>query len=129
MGTLVERSTRFLLLLHLPKDHGAVSVEEAMRKAITTLPAELTRSITWDQGSEMARHRDFTIATGIPIYFCDPHSPCNEARTRTPTACYANIYPKAPTYRRTPPTTWPPSNAASTDDHEKPSAIECRKRN
>ncbi len=75
VGTLVERTTRFLLLLHLPNDHGAVAVEEAMRTAIATLPKELTRSITWDQGSEMARHRNFTTTTGIPIYFCDPHSP------------------------------------------------------
>ena len=73
--TLVERMTRYLLLLNLPNDHGALAVEEAMRNAIATLPAELARSITWDQGSEMASHLSFTTATGIPIYFCDPHSP------------------------------------------------------
>lgn len=75
VGTLVERSTRFVLLLHLPNDHGAKAVEEAMCKAIATLPRELMRSITWDQGSEMARHVEFSVATGVPIYFCDPHSP------------------------------------------------------
>ena len=75
VGTLVERSTRFVLLLHLENDHGALAVEAAMRKAIATLPKELMRSITWDQGSEMASHLNFTIATGVPIYFCDPHSP------------------------------------------------------
>jgi IS30 family transposase len=75
VGTLVERSTRYVLLLHLPDDHGAQSVETAMRKAIRTLPKELARSITWDQGHEMAGHAKFTVATGIPIYFCDPHSP------------------------------------------------------
>ena len=73
VGTLVERSTRYVLLLHLPHGHGAEEVERAMRKAIATLPSELTRTITWDQGKEMARHVDFTIATDIPVYFCDPH--------------------------------------------------------
>ncbi len=74
-GTLVERATRFLLLLHLPDGKGAVEVEAAMRRAIATLPDELTKSITWDQGTEMARHAEFSIATKIPVYFCDPHSP------------------------------------------------------
>jgi transposase, IS30 family len=75
VGTLVERSTRFVLLLHLPNNHGAEAVEAAMARAITTLPEVLCKSITWDQGSEMYRHARFTMATGIPIYFCDPHSP------------------------------------------------------
>ena len=75
VGTLVERTTRFLLLLHLPDGKGAVEVEAAMRRAIATLPDELTKSITWDQGKEMARHAEFSIATKIPVYFCDPHSP------------------------------------------------------
>jgi IS30 family transposase len=94
VGTLVERSTRFLLLLHLPNDHGAVAVEEAMRKAITTLPAELARSITWDQGSEMARHRDFTIATGIPVYFCDPHSPWQRGSNENTNGLLRQYLPK-----------------------------------
>jgi len=75
VGTLVERQTRLLLLLHLPDNHGAEAVEEAMREAICSLPSELVRSVTWDQGSEMAKHAKFTVATGVPIYFCDPHSP------------------------------------------------------
>ena len=75
VGTLVERTSRFVLLLHLPAGRDAHLVEQAMRQAITTLPAELARSITWDQGKEMAYHADFTIATGIPVYFCDPHKP------------------------------------------------------
>lgn len=75
VGTLVERTTRFVLLLHLPDGHQAEKVERAMREAITTLPDELRRSITWDQGKEMANHAAFTVATGIPVYFCDPHSP------------------------------------------------------
>jgi transposase, IS30 family len=75
VGTLVERSTRLVLLLHLGQDKSAVNVEAAVRKAIATLPAVLRRSVTWDQGAEMASHATFTTATGIPIYFCDPHSP------------------------------------------------------
>ena len=75
VGTLVERTTRLVMLLHLNGDRSAVTVETAMRKAIATLPAELRRSITWDQGAEMAAHASFTTATGIPIYFCDPHAP------------------------------------------------------
>ena len=62
-------------MLHLKDDHTASTVETAMREAIMTLPAELRRSVTWDQGSEMSNHQFFTIATGVPIYFCEPHSP------------------------------------------------------
>jgi transposase, IS30 family len=62
-------------LLHLSGDRSAHAVDTAMRKAMATLPGELRRSITWDQGSEMANHSGFTIATDIPIYFCDPHAP------------------------------------------------------
>jgi len=75
VGTLVERTTRYVLLLHLPGGRDAHLVEQAMRQAISTLPAELARTITWDQGKEMAYHADFTIATGIPVYFCEPHKP------------------------------------------------------
>jgi IS30 family transposase len=75
VGTLVERSTRYVMLLHLEGDHTAETVRTAMAAKITTLPEHLIRSITWDQGSEMAQHRQFSIDTGIDIYFCDPHSP------------------------------------------------------
>ncbi len=92
VGTLVERSTRFVLLLHLPEDHGAQSVERAMRKAIRKLPDELARSITWDQGREMASHVDFTVATGIPIYFCDPHSPWQRGIKREHQRTFAPIH-------------------------------------
>jgi transposase, IS30 family len=75
VGTLVERSTRYVMLLHLPNGRDAKQVDAAMRRAITEMPRELVRSITWDQGKELARHVDFTVDTGIQIYFCDPHSP------------------------------------------------------
>ncbi len=94
VGTLVERSTRFVLLLHLPKGHGALEVEAAMRKAITTLPKELVRSITWDQGSEMSRHVDFTVRTGVPVYFCDPHSPWQRGSNENTNGLLRQYMPK-----------------------------------
>ncbi len=75
VGTLVERSTRYVILLHLPGDHSAEAVRAAMTTKINSLPQHLFRSITWDQGSEMAQHLAFSVATGVQIYFCDPHSP------------------------------------------------------
>ena len=75
IGTLVERATRYVMLLHLPADHSAETVRDAMLATIPTLPTHLWRSLTWDQGNEMARHIDITLATGLDIYFCDPHSP------------------------------------------------------
>jgi IS30 family transposase len=74
-GTLVERTTGFTMLLCLPTDRRAATVAEVMQQQIMTLPTQARRSVTWDQGIEMADHAKFTIATGIPIYFCDPHSP------------------------------------------------------
>jgi len=75
IGTLVERHSRYLILLKLPNGHGAEAVRKAMTKRILTLPAQLRRSITWDQGKEMAEHVQFTVDTGVQIYFCDPKSP------------------------------------------------------
>ena len=75
VGTLVERSTRYVMLLHLAGDHTAETVRTAMTAKIMTLPEHCVRSITWDQGTEMAQHRQFSIDTGIHVYFCDPHSP------------------------------------------------------
>jgi IS30 family transposase len=94
VGTLVERSTRFCLLLHLPGRHTAKEVEEQMTKAISTLPAELKRSVTWDQGSEMASHRSFTVATGVPVYFCDPHSPWQRGSNENTNGLLRQYMPK-----------------------------------
>jgi IS30 family transposase len=94
VGTLVERSTRLVLLLHLEGGRSAVSVEAAMRKAIVTLPAELRRSITWDQGAEMSTHASFTTATGIPIYFCDPHAPWQRGSNENTNGLLRQYLPK-----------------------------------
>jgi IS30 family transposase len=75
IGTLVERSTRFTILLHLPEDHTAEAVATAMIEAMSELPAHLRRTITWDRGSEMANWRDIDLQLQAPVYFCDPHSP------------------------------------------------------
>jgi transposase, IS30 family len=94
VGTLVERATRYVLLLHLPAGRDARLVERAMRQAIGGLPDELTRTITWDQGKEMAFHADFTIATGIPVYFCDPHRPWQRGSNENTNGLLRQYLPK-----------------------------------
>ena len=75
IGTLVERATRFVMLLHLPDDHTAMAVQDAIVAKMASLPAILRRTLTWDQGSEMANHIAIAAAAELDIYFCDPHSP------------------------------------------------------
>ena len=82
VATLVERSTRFVMLVALPEGHRADLVADALAAKITTLPAALTRTLTWDQGHEMAAHARFTDDTGIEVYFCDPKSPRRSAAWR-----------------------------------------------
>jgi IS30 family transposase len=94
VGTLVERTTRYVMLLHLPGGRDAHLVEQAMRQAITALPAELARTITWDQGKEMAYHADFTIATKIPVYFCDPHKPWQRGSNENTNGLLRQYLPK-----------------------------------
>jgi len=94
IGTLVERSTRYVMLLHLPGRHDAASVEAQMTAQMMTLPAHLRRSLTWDQGREMARHAAFTIATGIPVYFCDPHSPWQRGSNENTNGLLRQYFPK-----------------------------------
>ena len=93
-GTLVERTTRYVLLLHLPGGRDAHLVEQAMRQAITALPAGLARTITWDQGKEMACHAGFTVATGIPVYFCDPHKPWQRGSNENTNGLLRQYLPK-----------------------------------
>jgi IS30 family transposase len=95
VGTLVECSTRYVLLLHLGEGgFSAKAVEAAMRRAITKLPADLARSVTWDQGTEMSSHASFTVATGIPIYFCDPHSPWQRGSNENTNGLLRQYMPK-----------------------------------
>ncbi len=75
IATLVERQTRFTMLVHLPDGHGALAVRDGLLTAIQTLPAHLRKTLTWDQGTELAQHRQITMASNMSIYFCDPHSP------------------------------------------------------
>jgi transposase, IS30 family len=94
IGTLVERSTGFVLLLHLPGDHTAATVAEAMSITIQRLPEQLRRSLTWDQGSEMALHTKITAQTGLPIYFCDPHSPWQRGSNENTNGLLRQYFPK-----------------------------------
>jgi transposase, IS30 family len=94
VGTLVERTSRYVLLLHLPGGRDAHLVEAAMRQAITALPGELARTITWDQGKEMAHHAQFTISTGIQVYFCDPHKPWQRGSNENTNGLLRQYMPK-----------------------------------
>jgi transposase, IS30 family len=93
VGTLVERTTRYVLLLHLANT-TAEAVDGAMRRAIATLPAEMFRTITWDQGHEMARHAAFSVDTGVQVYFCDPHSPWQRGSNENTNGLLRQYMPK-----------------------------------
>jgi len=95
IGTLVERSTRFVLLLHLPGDHSAETVRDAIATQILTLPAALRRSLTWDQGPELAQHAQISIDTDLAIYFCDPHSPWQRATNENTNGLLRQYFPKS----------------------------------
>jgi IS30 family transposase len=94
IGTLVERTTRFVMLLHLPADHGAEAVRDAIVAQINTLPAALRRSLTWDQGIELARHTEITFAADLPVYFCDPHSPWQRGTNENTNGPLRQYFPK-----------------------------------
>ena len=92
--TLVERTTRYTLLGHLPRGHGADEVYVCLMKLIRTLPDNLARSLTWDQGSEMASHKRFTIRSGVQVYFCDPHSPWQRPTNENTNGLLRQYFPK-----------------------------------
>lgn len=94
IGTLVERSTRYVKLLHLPNGRGTELVRDALMEAVTTLPAHLKRSLTWDQGTEMGRHHEFTVATDVPVYFCDPASPWQRGSNENTNGLLRQYFPK-----------------------------------
>jgi len=111
IGTLVERSTRFTLLLHLPPmpghgpgarekngparaGHGATAVRDAITRAMRILPAHLRRSLTWDQGAEMAEHAQLRIDAGLAVYFCDPHSPWQRGTNENTNGLLRQYFPK-----------------------------------
>jgi IS30 family transposase len=94
IGTLVERSTRFLILLHLPNGHGPAEVEGAMIEATHRLPRVLWKSLTWDRGSEMAHHAQIRLATDLDIYFCDPASPWQRGSNENTNGLLRQYFPK-----------------------------------
>jgi IS30 family transposase len=94
IGTLVERSTGYLLLLHLPDRHGADDVETAMIETMSQLPQTLRRTLTWDQGNEMANHAAIADAAELDIYFCDPHSPWQRGTNENTNGLLRQYFPK-----------------------------------
>lgn len=94
IGTLVERATRYVMLLHLPDGRSAEHVRDALVTTVNTLPTHLVRSLTWDQGSEMAAHGSFTLATDIPVYFCDPASPWQRGSNENTNGLLRQYFPK-----------------------------------
>jgi IS30 family transposase len=111
IGTLVERTTRFTMLLHLPPmpghgerprvrngpataGHGAEAVRDAIARSILTLPRQLRRSLAWDQGAEMAKHAELTIRADLPVYFCDPHSPWQRGTNENTNGLLRQYFPK-----------------------------------
>ncbi len=111
IGTLVERTTRYTMLLHLPRmqgygdapgvktgpplaGHGAAAVRDAIAAKIITLPQDLRASLTWDQGAEMAQHAQLTIDSGLQVYFCDPHSPWQRGTNENTNGLLRQYFPK-----------------------------------
>ncbi len=121
IGTLVERWSRYVMLFGLPQGNTAEAVRDALTETVQRLPDHLWESLTWDQGKEMAQHVQFSVDTGVDVYFCDPKSPWQRAPTKTPTDCYANTFPKAPTCPSSPNTTSIRPPTPSTPALDKPS--------
>jgi len=111
IGTLVERTTRFTMLIHLPREHGygliqrtkngpalagygAVTMKNALANTITTLPEQLRRSLTWDRGKELSQHAQFKVETGIPVFFADPHSPWQRGTNENTNGLLRQYFPK-----------------------------------
>jgi transposase, IS30 family len=95
IGTLVERKTGFVMLLHLPDNHGALAVQQAMIAKMSQLPEILRQTLTWDQGIEMANHTQIAAATDLDIYFCDPHSPWQRGSNENTNGLLRQYFPKS----------------------------------
>lgn len=94
IATLVERTSRLTLLVRIPYDRCAERVAALLAKKMETLPEFLCNSVTWDQGKEMARHAEFTVRTGLPVYFCDPHSPWQRGSNENTNGLLRQYFPK-----------------------------------
>jgi IS30 family transposase len=111
IGTLVERTTRFTMLIHLPREdgwgviprtkngpalagYGAITMSKALTETITTLPKQLRRSLTWDRGKELSAHARFTVDTGVPVFFADPHSPWQRGTNENTNGLLRQYFPK-----------------------------------
>jgi IS30 family transposase len=111
IGTLVERTTRFTMLIHLPREngwgviertkngpalagYGAVTMKNALAATITALPDQLRRSLTWDRGKELSEHAQFTVETGLPVFFTDPHSPWQRGTNENTNGLLRQYFPK-----------------------------------
>jgi IS30 family transposase len=99
VGTLVERSSRYVLLFNLPMGYGAEEVRRALGETIITLPEQLRRTLTWDQGPEMAEHVRFTVDTGVAVYFCDPRSPWQRGTNENTNRLLRQYLPKGSDFR------------------------------
>ncbi len=94
IATLVERSSRFAVLIRLPQGRSSEAVLDALSDRIATLPQQLVRSLTWDQGKEMAEHAQFTIDTGLQIYVCDPRSPWQRGTNENTNGLRRQYFPR-----------------------------------
>jgi len=94
IGTLVERRTRLTLLLALPQGHGAAEVRRALTRRIRTLPTQLRRTLTWDQGAEMGEHLRFSVDSGVQVYFCDPRSPWQRGSNENTNGLLRQYFPR-----------------------------------
>jgi IS30 family transposase len=125
IGTLVERTTRYTMLVHLPREegygviprtkngpalagYGAISMKHALTKTVATLPEQMVRSLTWDRGKELSAHAQFTVETGVPVFFADPHSPWQRGTNENTNGLLRQYFPKGTDLAR-----WTPDDLAA----------------